>query len=114
MIITFCILQEETCTDPEETECENACFFSQDSDGQQYRGCTEADDSMAVAFAELDDNDKKCITYKNVDDESIQVCVCNYDRCNENMDNSTNNYILPGLGKALKCSKCHDHNNVGC
>ena len=113
MRITLSILQDETCTNPEETECKDACVFSQDSDGQQYRGCTQADDSIAVAFAELD-NEKKCITYKNFDDESIQVCVCNYDRCNENMDNSTNNHILTGLGKDLKCSKCHDHNNVGC
>ena len=35
--------------------------------------------------------------------------MCNYDGCNQNMENPTNQSMLYGLGKALKCSKCNDH-----
>ena len=108
-MIKVCILQDQKCTDPGETECEGACFsyLASGRDSLQHRGCAPA---MAVAFVELDDNEKKCTTIKEIQrGVDVQVCMCNYDGCNQNMENPTNQSMLYGLGKALKCSKCNDH-----
>ena len=106
MRITLSILQDKPdCTDPVETECEDPCYFDQFSDGKQRRRCKQ---ELDAAFAELDDNEKKCKEVKGK-----QACLCNYDWCNENTDNPTNQNVLYEPGKTLKCFVCNDRNNVG-
>ena len=85
-----------------EKECKNGCIISLKSDGKQARDC--ADNAWyAAQVAFLDDDDKKCLIKDNE-----QLCYCNYDGCNKNMDNQNNTYILGELGKGkdLKCSYC--------
>ena len=90
MGITFCILQDETCTNPKETECKEVCYFGQNSDGDIYKGCTEgAEAAQVIALMELNDNEKRCKTVKDWDNLPRTTCLCNYDLCNENMDNMT-------------------------
>jgi len=93
------------CTLPVEKECKDACSLLL-SDGKQFRGCG---DDGTLPFVELGDHDKKCKTWTDPEYGLVQVCFCNYDRCNENMaDHSNNKDIMTGLGKALKCSICDD------
>ena len=69
-----------------ERECKDACFFALTPDGRQHRGCAGAEGitSVGVAFAELDEHDKKCKILGGVEGfESRQVCACNYDGCNK-------------------------------
>ena len=101
-------MQRPNCNAPVERECKTGCEITLTSDGKQSRNCAQLD--MQIAF--LDENDKKC-TKIDYDGTSRTVCFCNYDGCNENTDDQTNNHILTGLGKDLKCSFCYDNSRVG-
>ena len=95
----ICIFQDKNCTYVK--ECKTACIVSTDffsARGKYIRDC--ADDGWdAVPASFLDDHDKKC-------NGPVweQVCYCNYDACNENMENQTNTPTR--LGETLKCSYC--------
>ena len=83
-------MQDQNCTAPVDIECEDACVFGQYSNGIQIRDCAYGDPQgwMDVAFAELNDNEKKCKKFKN-HGSPVEVCYCNYDGCNENLANPT-------------------------
>ena len=111
MRIIFCILQDLNCSAPTEIECKGACYFGQLSNGIQIRGCSKGEKTQqqqnvaarmiadvadaAVAFAELNDHDKKCKKVRTTDlfkgtrMDGADVCVCNYDGCNTNTANPT-------------------------
>ena len=97
------ILKDQNCTAPEEIECwTGACFIAQASDGFQSRGCSKGDGITAriantsVAFVVLTDHDKKCRKVHSNGTER-DFCICNYDGCNDSLENSANPTSLASL-----------------
>ena len=80
----------------EECDDNRLCFFIHGPTGQkQERGCVGGPEWDIFWDPELADHDKKCkpTMTRDVTQPSNQVCVCNYDLCNENMDIPTNNNL---------------------